>query len=122
MKENLDVPLFRFLARGLAQTKFGQKALSQPQDGLSVLKQKPSTQVYIGLALMTISCLTGLPALAFLGYLSVKASKPMIIAAGGPVVIILVHIVFGVGVYLAGKNYVMQTLLWATKQFLRKFA
>jgi hypothetical protein len=52
----------------------------------------------------------------------VKASKPMIIAAGGPVVILLVHIVFGVGVYLAGKNYVMQTLLWATKQFLRKFA
>ena len=116
------MPLLRFLARRLAQTKFGQKALSQPEDGLSILKQKPSTRVYIGLALMAISYLTGLPALAFLSYLSVKGSKPMIIVAGGPVVFLLVHIVFGVGVYLAGKNYAMETLFWATKRFLQKFA
>jgi len=122
MKEKLDVPLVRFLARRLAQTKFGQRALSQPENGLSILKQKPSTRVCIGLALITISCLTGLPALAFLSYLSVKVSKPMIIAAGAPAVFLLVHIVFGVGVYLAGQNYAMETLLWATKRFLRKFA
>ncbi len=122
MKEKLDVPLLRYLARRLARTKFGQKALSQPEDGLSILKQKPGKRVYLGLALITISCLTGLPALAFLGYLSVKISKPMIIAAGAPAVLILVHIVFGVGVYLAGKNYVGEMLLWATKRFLQKFA
>jgi hypothetical protein len=122
MKEKSDMPLLRFLARRLARTKFGQKALSQPENGLSILKKKPGRRVYIGLALMTISCLTGLPALAFLGYLSVKISKPMIIAAGAPVVLLLVHIVFGVGVYLAGQNYAMETLLWATKRFLQKFA
>ncbi len=116
------MPLLRFLARRLAKAKFGQRALSQPENGLSILKQKPSTRVCIGLALITISCLTGLPALAFLSYLSVKVSKPMIIAAGAPAVVLLVHIVFGVGVYLAGQNYAMETLLWATKRFLRKFA
>jgi hypothetical protein len=122
MKEKLGMPLLRFLARRLAQTKFGQKALSQPENGLSILKQKPGTRVYIGLALMTISCLTGLPTLAFLGYLSVKISKPMIIAAGAPAVLLLVHIVFGVGVYLAGKNYAMDTVRWAIKRFLQKIA
>jgi hypothetical protein len=114
--------ILRHLARRLARTKFGQKALVQPENGLSILKQKPGTRVYIGLALMAISCLTGLPALAFLSYLSVKVNKLMIIAAGAPVVVLLVHIVFGVGVYLAGQNYAREMLFWATKRFLQKFA
>jgi hypothetical protein len=108
------------MARRLARTKFGQKALTRP-DGLGILKQKPTTRVYGGLALMALS-FSGLPALAFLGYLSVKMSKPLIIAVGGPVVFILVHIMFGVGVYLAGQNYAMEALLWATKRFLGKYA
>jgi hypothetical protein len=49
-------------------------------------------------------------------------SKPIIIAVGGPVVFILMHIMFGVGVYLAGQNYAMKALLWATKRFLEKYA
>jgi hypothetical protein len=50
-----------------------------------------------------------------------KLSKPMTIAVGGPAVIILVHIVFGVGVYLAGQNYASKVLQWATKRFLQKY-
>ena len=66
--------------------------------------------------------LLGLPALAFLSYLSVKLSQPMTIAVGGPAVIILVHIVFGVGVYLAGQNYASKAMQWAVKRFLQKYA
>ena len=113
--------LLKSTARRLAQTKFGQKALSKP-DGLSILKQKPTPRVYGGLALMALSWLIGLPAVAFLGYLAAKMSKPMIIAVGGPVVFVLVHIMFGVGVYLAGQNYAKEALLWATKRFLEKYA
>jgi len=109
------------MARRLARTKFGQKALNQPE-GLGILKQKPTPRAYVGLALMALSYLISLPALAFLTYLSVKMSKPMIIAVGGPVVFGLMHIMFGVGVYLAGQNYAMQALLWATKRFLHKYA
>ena len=112
--------LLRTLARRVAQTKFGQKSLSNP-DGLSILKQQPGKRVYFGLALMAMSFLLGLPTLAFLSYLSVKLSKPMTIAVGGPAVIILVHIVFGVGVYLAGQNYASKVLQWATKRFLQKY-
>ena len=113
--------LLRSFALRLAQTRFGQKSLTQP-NGLSILKAQPERRVYVGLALMAMSFLTGLPALAFLGYLSVKLSKPMTIAVGGPVVILLVHIMFGVGVYLAGQNYAVKVLQWATKRFLQKYA
>jgi hypothetical protein len=114
------VSLLRSFARRLAQTRFGQKSLAKP-DGLSILKQQPGTRVYVGLVLMAFSCLISLPALAFLSYLAVKLSKPMTIAVGGPVVILLVHIMFGVGVYLAGQNYAAKVIQWATKRFLQKY-
>ena len=121
MEKKLKVAPLSSMARRLARTKFGQKALTQ-RDELGILKQKLTTRVYGGLALMALSYLTGLPALAFLSYLSMKMSKPMIIAVGGPIVFGLVHIMFGVGVYLAGHNYAMEALLWATKRFLAKYA
>ncbi len=113
--------LLRSFARRLALTKFGQKSRTKP-DGLSILKQKPDTRVYVGLVLLAMIFLIGLPALAFLTYLSVKLSKPMTIAVGGPVVILLVHIMFGLGFYLAGLNYAANVLQWATKRFLQKYA
>ena len=112
--------LLKSLACKMAQTKFGQKSLSNT-DGLSILKQQPGKRVYVGLVLIAMSFLLGLPALAFLSYLSVKLSKPMTIAVGGPAVIILVHIVFGVGVYLAGQNYASKAMQWAVKRFLQKY-
>ena len=120
MREKLAVSLLRSFARKMAQTKFGKKSLSNP-DGLSILKQQPSKRVYVGLILMVMSFLLGLPALAFLSYLAVKLSKPLTIAIGGPAVIILVHIVFGVGVYLAGQNYGSKVLQWVAKRFLQKY-
>ena len=120
MGEKLYVSLFKSFACRLAQTRFGQESLTQP-DGLSILKQQPSKRIYVGLVLMAMSFIIGLPALAFLSYLSVKLSKPMTIAVGGPVVVLLVHIMFGVGVYLAGQNYAVKILHWATKRFLKKY-
>ena len=121
MKDKLKVAPLSSIARRLARTKFGQKSLTQ-SDGIGILKEKPTARVYGGMALMALSYLAGLPTLAFLSYLSVKMSKAMIIAVGGPVVFGLGHIMFGVGVYLAGKNYAMKALLWATRRFLEKYA
>ena len=112
--------LLRSFARKLEQTKFGQKSLTKP-DGLPILKQQPGARVYVGLVLLVMSFLISLPVLAFLSYLSVKLTKPLIIAVGGPVVFLLVHIMFGVGVYLAGNNYVLEVLHWVTKRFLQKY-
>ena len=112
--------LLRSFARKLEQTKFGQKSLTKP-DGLPFLKQQNSARVYIGLVLLVMSFLICLPALAFLTYLSVKLTKPIIIAVGSPVIFILVHIMFGGGVYLAGNNYAIEVLHWSTKRFLQKY-
>ena len=120
MREKLLVSFLRSFARRLAQTKFGQKSLTKP-NGLSTLKQKPGARVYIGLVLMAMSFLIGMPILAFLSYLAVKLNKPMTIVVGGPVVILLVHIMFGVGVYLAGQNFASELLQWVTKRFLQKY-
>ena len=110
----------RSFARSLEQTKFGKKSLAKP-DGLSILKQQPGMRVYVGLILMAMSCLISLPALAFLSYLAVKLSQPRTIAIGG-VVLLLVHVIFGVGVYLAGQNYAVEVLQLATKRFLQKYS
>ena len=111
----------RSFARSLAQTKFGQKSLAKP-DGLSFLKQRPGTRVYVGLILITMSCVISLPALAFLSYLAVKLSQPRTIAVGGLFVLLSVHLIFGVGVYLAGQNYAIEVLQLATKRFLQKYS
>jgi hypothetical protein len=84
------------------------------------LKQKPTIRVYGGLALMALSALTGPPALALLSYLSVRMGEAMIIAVGGPVAFAFVHIIFGLGVYLAGQNYAIEALLWVTRRFLER--
>ena len=111
----------RFFAIRLARTQFGQKSLTKP-DRLSILKLQHRVCVYVGLFLLATSFLISSPTLAFLSYLSVKLTNPMIIAVGGPVVLLLVHIIFGVGVYLVGKNYALEVLQWATKRFLQKYA
>lgn len=113
--------LIRSFASWLAQTKFGQRSLTKP-DGLSILKQQPRMRVCVGLVLLAVSCLISLPALAFLGYLSIISNKPMIIVVGGPVIFLLVHIMFGMGVYLAGQNYAVEVLHWVTRRFLQKYA
>ena len=113
--------LLRSIARSLAQTKFAQKSLAKP-DGLSILKQRPGTRVYVGLILMAMSCLISLPALAILSYLAVKLNQPGTVAVGGVVVLLLVHVIFGVGVYLAGQNYAVEVLQLATKRFLQKYS
>jgi len=113
--------VLRSFALRLAQTKFGQKSLAKP-DGLSILKQQPGTRVYVGFILMAMSCLISLPALAFLSYLAMKLSQPLMVAVGGVVVLILVHVIFGVGVFLAGQNYALEILQLATKRFLQKYS
>ena len=113
--------LLKSFAGRLAQTRFGQESLNKP-DGLHILRHKPGKKVYIGLVFLAMSFLLSLPILAFLSYMSVKMSKPLIIVVGGPVVFVLVHIMFGLGVYLAGQNYALEFLHWATRKFLQKYA
>jgi len=113
--------MLKALAKKISQTKLGQRALAQP-DGLGFLKEKPTPRFYAGLALVIFSYLISLPALAYCGYLAARWEEPWIAVAGLPAIFIVVHLIFVLGAYLAGGNYAVNTLLWATQKFLRKFS
>ena len=104
----------------MAGTKLGQKSLEQPID-ISIFHQKPDLRVYIGLALFILSFITSVPGIALLSFLSIKLEQPLIVAIGTPVVIIVAHIMFALGIFLAGKNYAKDMLYWSVKQFIEKY-
>ena len=112
--------MIKTIARKIANTKFGRKALASPEKTI-IFRNKPGPRVYIGLILIVMSYLIGIPTIALLSFLSLKFGEPLIVAIGTPVVLVLVHIIFGLGIYLAGKNYAKDFLFWVTKRFLEKY-
>ena len=108
---------FRPFASKLARTKFGKKALEQPDDP-AFLKRKPTPRVWTGLVCIALGYISVLPGLAFLSWLAVETEKALYIAVGGPVYYILTHIIFYIGLYLAGKGYIKEAVLWVAKKFI----
>jgi hypothetical protein len=115
------VGLHNAVARRLAKTKFGKRALAAPDDP-GLFKQRPSPRVLSGLVLTGLSLVVMWPALGVCGYLAASMDEPLIIVIGGPVVVGLVHLMFAAGVYLAGGNYAKTALFWATNRFINRYA
>ena len=55
-----------------------------------------------------------------LGYISVAIGKTWILAVGGPLLYGFSHLVFMLGMYLAGADYVRILLRWATRVLVEK--
>jgi hypothetical protein len=108
------------LANRIAKTKFAGSAIADGAD-LSVFKEKPSAKNFLGIFLMCISYVIGLPAVGLLGVFSVYHNEPFLILIGGPLLLITSHLVFLAGMYLAGGKYVMVFLRWATKTVIEKY-
>jgi hypothetical protein len=113
------MPIVRKIAESLAGTRFGQRALAE-EANLGIFRRKPSARFYLGLSLMALSYLLGLPAIALCGYLAYAWKEPLIFPFGVGAVFVAVHLLFATGVYLAGANYAMVLLRWFTGRFLRK--
>jgi hypothetical protein len=111
--------LIKKIAKRAAKTKFASKAINDRAD-LSAFKQKPSARFFLGIFLMGISHIMGLPGVGLLGGLSVYWHQPLIILIGGPLLFGLAHLVFLAGMYLAGGRYTMVFLRWATRLTLEK--
>jgi hypothetical protein len=107
------------IANGIAQTKFASKAINERAD-LSALKQKPTVQNTFGIFLMCCSYIIGWPAVGLTGALSIYWSQPLLIIIGAPIFLITAHLVFLLGMYLAGGRYVMILLRWVTRVTLEK--
>ena len=107
------------LANGIAKTKFASRAIKDGAD-LSVFKEKPTARNFLGIILMCCSYILGLPVVGLIGAFSIYRNEPMLIIVGGPLLLIIVHLVFLTGMYLAGGKYVMVFFRWATRVTLEK--
>ena len=98
-----------------------KRAVAQ-QDALCVFREKPSLRVYLGTGFILISYVIGWPAVAVLGLIALHTGEPLILAIGGPLIYGLSHLVFWIGLYLAGKRYALALAYWASSKALAKLS
>jgi hypothetical protein len=104
----------RRLVQRLAATTYVQRAIEEQAD-LSAFKQRPSLRVVSGVGAILFSYVIGWPLIAVLGAVSIHLNQPLVVAVGGPVAYGMSHLVFLLGMYLAGAEYSMIFLRWATR-------
>ena len=104
----------------IVETRYVRSAIEDKAD-LSTFKKKPSVRVVIGISIIGFSYIIGWPAVGALGMLSIYLEKPLIVAIGGPLTYGLSHLVFMLGMYLAGADYARIFLRWATRVTVEKF-
>jgi hypothetical protein len=109
------------MAGWLARTRFGREAMEERVD-LSVLRTRPTARVRMGLGLVGLSYVIGWPAVGLLAWIAYRLGEPLIVAIGGPVTYGLSNLVFWIGSWLAGAQYVRILLRWVTRKVIEKIA
>ncbi|NVM22523.1 MAG: hypothetical protein HWN68_12175 [Desulfobacterales bacterium] len=104
--------MIKKLANGIAKTKFASRAINDGAD-LGAFKEKPTAQNLLGILLMCCSYIIGWPAVGLIGAFSIYWHESMLIIAGSPLLLVIAHLVFLAGMYLAGGKYVMVFFRWA---------
>ena len=100
--------------RRLAALPYVRAAIAERAD-LSAFKKRPTLRILTGVFLITISFPMGWPAVAGATALAVAWGMPWI-AALGPVIYGLSHLVFLAGMYLSGAEYTAIFLRWLTRK------
>ncbi len=99
----------------IENTHFVRKAVQDEAD-LSELKQRPTARTWAGIFFMGFSYIVGWPAISLLGYLAYRMEDPWLIAVGGPVLYGFSHLMFLLGMVLAGTQYTMPFLRWGARR------
>ena len=108
------------MLRRIAKTDFVSKAIEEQAD-LSAFKERPTGRIIVGISAMGFSYIIGWPAISFLGVMAVYLNKPLIVIVGGPLTYGLSHLVFILGMYLAGAKYTKIFIRWAARVTVEKF-
>ena len=108
------------IIKRISESDYVRSAMADKAD-LSAFKEKPSIRVILGVSAIAFSYIIGWPAVAALGMLSIYLEKPLIVVIGGPLTYGLSHLVFLLGMYLAGYNYSKIFLRWATRVAVEKW-
>ena len=102
------------LLEKISRIPFVSQAIADKAD-LRAFRQKPSLRIIAGVSLIILSFVLGWPLITLLGAMSVYLGNPWIVAAGGPVVYGLSHLIFMAGMYLSGAEYTVIFLRWLTR-------
>ena len=108
------------LIKRISETRYVRSAIEDKAD-LSAFKEKPSIRVIAGVSAICLSYVIGWPAISALGAFAIYVDRPWLIAVGGPVLYGLSHLVFLLGMYLAGYDYTKIFLRWATRVVVEKW-
>lgn len=109
----------RKLVVKLASLPFVQKALAENAD-LSAFKGRPNMKTVLGVSAILFSYVIGWPLITLLSTIAVYYERPAIILVGGPLAYGLSHLVFLLGMYLAGAYYSWIFLRWLTRVTMLK--
>jgi hypothetical protein len=104
----------------IEKTDFVRKAVQEEAD-LGDLKQHPTIRTWFGIFLMGFSYIIGWPVISVLGYIAYRLEDPWLIAVGGPVLYGISHLVFLLGMVLAGSQYTMPFLRWAARRAVERW-
>ena len=108
------------MLRRIAKTDFVSKAIEEQAD-LSAFKERPTGRIIVGISAIGFSYIIGWPAISLLGVMSIYFNKPLIVIIGGPLTYGLSHLVFILGMYLAGAKYTKIFIRWAARVTMEKF-
>lgn len=109
--------IYRFRLR-IARFRFIRKVLLNQVD-LEIFKKKPSARFLIGLFFIGTSYIIGWPLISLLGFLAIYFKEPLLFAIGSPVTYGFSHLVFILGVFIAGKDTVIYMNMFAQWSFSR---
>lgn len=96
----------------LSRIRFVQSAIVDRAD-LSAFRQRPDLKVISGVSAIALSYVIGWPLISLLGIVAAYYGNAAIVAIGGPVAYGLSHLVFMLGMYLAGAKYSHVFMRWA---------
>lgn len=110
---------FETAIQRLAEIRFVRQAIEDRAD-LSAFKGKPPIKVIVGVCAIMFSYVIGWPLISALGAMAVYFEKSLIVVIGGPVAYGLSHLVFLLGMALAGTEYSIIFFRWVARVTVSK--
>ncbi len=107
----IDTLIKKLIVR-LSRTGFVKSAIAEGAD-LSAFRRRPDLRVISGVTAIAFSYAISWPLISLLGIAAVYYGNAAIVVIGGPVAYGLSHLVFLLGMYLAGAKYSRIFLRWA---------
>lgn len=110
----IEAPLKKLILR-LSRTRFVHSAVADRAD-LSAFRRRPDLRIISGVSAIALSYVIAWPLISLLGIAAVYYGNAAILVVGGPVAYGLSHLVFMLGMYLAGAEYSRIFLRWAVSR------